>query len=53
LHAHTDQLSEYAGSFLDKNAVADDELHSHITDEGNWTRLWDLSEKLTQEEFTL
>ncbi|KAJ6091784.1 hypothetical protein N7467_003753 [Penicillium canescens] len=46
-------IAEYAGSFLNQNAVADNELHSHITDEGNWKRLWDLSEKLTQEKFTL
>ncbi|KXG46852.1 Short-chain dehydrogenase/reductase SDR [Penicillium griseofulvum] len=46
-------ISEYNGSFLNKNAVSDHELHTHLKDEGNWTKLWDLSEDLTKEKFSL
>ncbi|KAJ3498040.1 hypothetical protein NLG97_g1439 [Lecanicillium saksenae] len=34
------------GAFLHHNAVADEELHSHLIDQDNWDKLWTLSEKL-------
>ncbi|KAJ5946355.1 hypothetical protein N7454_003194 [Penicillium verhagenii] len=34
------------GAYLSQNALADDELHSQVLDEKNWSRLWDLSEHL-------
>ena len=40
------------GSYLNKNAVSDDELHSHIRDQQNWKRLWELSEDLIREKFS-
>ncbi|CAG8887031.1 unnamed protein product [Penicillium egyptiacum] len=46
-------IAEYNGSYLSQNAVSDHELHTHINDEGNWTKLWELSESLTQERFPL
>ncbi|KAJ5185421.1 Short-chain dehydrogenase/reductase SDR [Penicillium cf. griseofulvum] len=46
-------ISGYNGSYLNKNAVSDHELHTHINDEENWTKLWDLSEDLTKEKFSL
>jgi hypothetical protein len=45
--------AEYNGSYLNQNAVSDHELHTHINDEGNWTKLWELSESLTKEKFSL
>lgn len=44
-------VSDSTGSFLNQNAVADDELHSHIQDEKNWDRLWDVSAALAQEQY--
>ncbi|KAJ5494232.1 Short-chain dehydrogenase/reductase SDR [Penicillium fimorum] len=46
-------IAEYNGSYLSQNAVSDHELHTHIYDEDNWTKLWKLSEDLTKEEFSL
>ncbi|KAJ5486050.1 Short-chain dehydrogenase/reductase SDR [Penicillium desertorum] len=46
-------IAEYNGSYLNQNAVSDHELHTHINDEGNWTKLWELSESLTKEKFSL
>ncbi|KAJ5091784.1 Short-chain dehydrogenase/reductase SDR [Penicillium alfredii] len=46
-------IAEYNGAFLNQNAVANDELHAHINDENNWTRLWALTEELIHEEFSL
>ncbi|KAJ5158660.1 Short-chain dehydrogenase/reductase SDR [Penicillium coprophilum] len=46
-------IAKYNGSYLSKNAVSDHELHTHINDENNWTKLWELSENLTQETFSL
>ncbi|KAJ5860294.1 Short-chain dehydrogenase/reductase SDR [Penicillium soppii] len=46
-------ISGYNGSYLNQNAVSDHELHSHINDTNNWTRLWELSENLTQQNFSL
>ncbi|TQV97575.1 short-chain oxidoreductase [Cordyceps javanica] len=39
-------IADSNGAFLHNNAVADEELHSHIVEEENWDRLWELSEKL-------
>lgn len=39
-------IEDSSGAFLHNNAVADEELHSHIVDENNWTKLWDLTENL-------
>ncbi|KAK5989617.1 Retinol dehydrogenase 12 [Cladobotryum mycophilum] len=41
------------GSFLHNNALANDELHAHIRDENNWTKLWELSEELIGEKFVI
>jgi hypothetical protein len=41
------------GAFLHNNAVADDELHSHILDQNNQMRLWELSEQMVHEQFAL
>ncbi|CEJ87837.1 hypothetical protein VHEMI04528 [[Torrubiella] hemipterigena] len=41
------------GSFLHNNAIADQELHSHILNEDNWARLWELSENLIGEKFAI
>lgn len=46
-------LGDLNGSFLHNNAVANEELHSHIRDRHNWTRLWELSERLIEEKFSL
>ncbi|KAJ5799554.1 uncharacterized protein N7518_001622 [Penicillium psychrosexuale] len=46
-------IAGYNGAYLNRNAVADDELHAHLNDEGNWSKLWELSERLTQEKFSL
>ncbi|KAJ5257802.1 hypothetical protein N7505_001942 [Penicillium chrysogenum] len=46
-------IAEDNGSYLNQNAVSDHELHAHINDEGNWTKLWELSESLTKENFCL
>ncbi|KGO67781.1 Short-chain dehydrogenase/reductase SDR [Penicillium italicum] len=46
-------IAEYNGSYLSQNAVSDHELHTHINDEDNWTKLWELSESLTQNKFSL
>ncbi|KAJ5382854.1 Short-chain dehydrogenase/reductase SDR [Penicillium concentricum] len=46
-------IARYNGSYLSQNAVSDHELHTHINDEDNWTKLWELSESLTQEKFLL
>lgn len=45
--------ADYNGSYLNQNAVSDHELHTHINDEGNWAELWELSESLTKERFSL
>ncbi|KAJ5599401.1 hypothetical protein N7450_000468 [Penicillium hetheringtonii] len=39
-------IADFNGSFISQNAIADDDLHSHIRDEENWTRLWDMSEEM-------
>ncbi|EKV17395.1 hypothetical protein PDIG_15190 [Penicillium digitatum PHI26] len=46
-------ITGYNGSYLGQNAVSDHELHTHIDDEGNWTKRWKLSESLTQEKLSL
>lgn len=40
----TTRLTDSNGSYISQNSIADDDLHSHIRDESNWTRLWELSE---------
>jgi hypothetical protein len=49
----TKSITAFNGSYLNQNAVSDHELHTHINDTTNWTRLWELSENLTGEKFTL
>ncbi|KAL3459000.1 hypothetical protein BJX64DRAFT_301610 [Aspergillus heterothallicus] len=39
------------GAYLHNNAVANEELHSHILSEENQERLWKLSEQMIQEPF--
>ncbi|CAI7589120.1 unnamed protein product [Penicillium glandicola] len=46
-------IAGYNGSYLSQNAVSDHQLHAHINDESNWTKLWELSENLTKEKFLL
>jgi hypothetical protein len=41
------------GAYLHHNAVADEELTSHILNRENWTKLWELSEKLIGEPFAV
>ncbi|KAJ5898167.1 hypothetical protein N7504_008455 [Penicillium tannophilum] len=41
-------ITDHNGAYLSQNALADDELHSHILDEKNWARLWELSQKLIE-----
>jgi hypothetical protein len=49
----TNTILGFNGSYLNQNAVSDHELHTHINDTTNWARLWELSENLTSEKFTL
>jgi hypothetical protein len=46
------RIEDSNGSFLHNNAVANEELHTHILNRDNWNRLWELSEKLIGEPFT-
>ncbi|GIJ85018.1 hypothetical protein Asppvi_003873 [Aspergillus pseudoviridinutans] len=46
-------ITDSNGAFLHNNAVAEEELHSHIRNRDNWTRLWELSEELIGEKFSL
>lgn len=46
-------IEESNGAFLHHNAVADEELTSHVLDRANWTKLWELSEKLVGEPFNV
>ncbi|RHZ65516.1 uncharacterized protein CDV56_108503 [Aspergillus thermomutatus] len=41
------------GAFLHNNAVADDELHSHILNQDNQAKLWQLSEQIIHEAFAV
>lgn len=41
------------GSFLSQNAVANDHMHSHVRDEQNISRLWELSEQMVQEKYDI
>lgn len=45
--------SDSSGSYLNQNAVSDHELHTHLTNTTNWTKLWDLSENMTSETFSV
>lgn len=44
---------DYNGAFLHNNAVANEELHSHILDQNNWAKLWELSEQMIHESFAV
>ncbi|KAJ5691141.1 hypothetical protein N7488_011876 [Penicillium malachiteum] len=44
-------ISDHNGAYLSKSLLADDELHRHVLEEENWTRLWELSERVIQEPF--
>ena len=46
-------ITGYSGSFLHNNAVADEELHSHILSQENSVKLWELSEKFIRKVFDL
>ncbi|OJJ88354.1 uncharacterized protein ASPGLDRAFT_699898 [Aspergillus glaucus CBS 516.65] len=46
-------IQDYNGAFLHNNAVADEELHSHILDQNNWAKLWELSEQMIHESFAV
>jgi hypothetical protein len=48
----TISVVDYNGSFLSQNAVANDHMHSHVRDERNITRLWEISEEMIQEKYT-
>ncbi|UKZ62706.1 uncharacterized protein TrAtP1_003940 [Trichoderma atroviride] len=41
------------GAYLHHNAVADDEITSHVLNREHWTKLWALSEKLIGEPFNV
>lgn len=47
----TSILVDNNGSFLSQNAVANDHMHSHVRDEQNISRLWELSEEMVQEKY--
>jgi hypothetical protein len=47
------RIEESNGSYLHNNAVADEELHSHVLNRDHWHKLWELSEKLIGEYFTI
>ncbi|KAF3384903.1 Retinol dehydrogenase 11 [Penicillium rolfsii] len=49
----TISVVDYNGSFLCQNTVANDHMHSHVRDEQNITRLWEMSEEMIQEKYTL
>ncbi|CEJ58865.1 hypothetical protein PMG11_07511 [Penicillium brasilianum] len=44
---------DYNGSFLSQNAVANDHMHSHVRNEQNITRLWDISEEMIGEKYDI
>ena len=46
------RIEKSNGSYLHNNAIADEELHSHVLNRDNWHKLWELSEKLIGESFT-
>lgn len=41
------------GAYLYQNTVGDDDLTSFVLNRENWTKLWELSEKLIGEPFTV
>jgi NAD(P)-dependent dehydrogenase (short-subunit alcohol dehydrogenase family) len=45
-------IADSNGSYLNKNAVSDDELHTHVEEQQNWKRLWELGEDFIQEKFS-
>lgn len=46
-------IEESNGAYLHNNAVADEELTSHVLNRDNWPKLWALSEKLIGEPFDI
>lgn len=44
---------EFAGSYINRNAVADNELPSQYKDESNWTTLWEKTEDLIGEKLSI
>lgn len=46
-------IEESNGAYLHHNAVADDEVTSHVLNRDHWTKLWALSEKLIGEPFNV
>lgn len=46
-------IEEAHGAYLHQNAPAEDHLTSHVLNRDNWTKLWELSEKLVGEPFTV
>ncbi|KAL6896195.1 NAD(P)-binding protein [Trichoderma longibrachiatum] len=46
-------IEDASGAFLSRNAVADEQLTSWILNRENWAKLWELSEKLIGEHFSI
>ncbi|KAL6911167.1 NAD(P)-binding protein [Trichoderma evansii] len=46
-------IEESNGAYLHNNAVADEELTSHVLNRDLWLKLWELSEKLIGEPFNV
>lgn len=46
-------IEDSNGAYLHHNAVAEDEVTSHVLNRDHWTRLWALSEKLIGEPFNV
>ncbi|KAJ5358126.1 hypothetical protein N7541_005284 [Penicillium brevicompactum] len=46
-------IKDYSGSYLNQNAVSDHELHTHLTNTANWAELWEMSEDMTSEKFSV
>jgi NAD(P)-dependent dehydrogenase (short-subunit alcohol dehydrogenase family) len=46
-------ITDFTGSFLKQNALANEELHSQVRDEQLWTRLWEMSEGFIGEKYPL
>ncbi|KAJ5379120.1 Short-chain dehydrogenase/reductase SDR [Penicillium cosmopolitanum] len=44
-------IADSSGAYISQNIVANDDLHSHIRDENNWTRLWEISEGFVGEKY--
>ncbi|KAL7942365.1 NAD(P)-binding protein [Trichoderma barbatum] len=46
-------IEDANGAYLHSNAVANEELTSHILNRDNWIKLWEVSEQLIGEPFTI